>query len=270
MEALTLKEESLRAENEQLLDRYLKRVEAEADMVGLEQGLWKRTSDWVLGFQMNQMQSSQAARQQQQRVDAALRDVSAPTAAAFAGCARIAAQVVLIAYSAVENWGVPKEVARRIDSADGDVNAIDFSADGTLLACAADACIRCVDPLDEALRWTADLVSDSVYDTRTAQPTAQLRGVPQSVMSVEFSSDGLLVLGGCNDNSARLWDLRLQRLRVRRIVVFHTRLSCIVSILSPAILVKYFLRSSPRHKNMWYVCFSLSLYDSACSETLSR
>jgi U4/U6 small nuclear ribonucleoprotein PRP4 len=85
-------------------------------------------------------------------------------------------------------------VVKRLDMPD-DVNALDFNSDGSLLAVGADACVR-------------------VFDTRSGQSTVQLRNAQQAVMSVCFSQDGCMVLGGCNDGAARLWDLRLQRIKV--------------------------------------------------------
>ena len=127
---------------------------------------------------MNDLQSKLVEERAVSRVQGALRQVAAPSQQALTGavyvsscqlahltlllrvapaCKHLTLRIfvvgvvpfivrhsTLFVHSSATSWGIPVDVSRRIDSVDGDINAVEFNADGTLLACGADTCVRYV------------------------------------------------------------------------------------------------------------------------------
>ena len=78
--------------------------------------------------------------------------------------------------------------------------------------CAGDGCV----PVWRRRRGNAG--SDNavhLYNTTNFENVGTLRGATSGVMSVAFSArEGEFILGTCTDNSARIWTVKTQRLRV--------------------------------------------------------
>jgi autophagy-related protein 16 len=53
-----------------------------------------------------------------------------------------------------------------------------------------------------------------LYDPKTGNVTATLRGSLQTITSVSFNATDQLLLGSCTDNATRIWDLTTNRFKV--------------------------------------------------------
>jgi WD40 repeat protein len=86
-----------------------------------------------------------------------------------------------------------KELRKLEGHAEQDILAASFSADGQrIVTAAADKIVR-------------------VCDTATGKVLTTLKGHDQAASSVAFRPDGLQVLSGSNDGTARLWDVRPEK-----------------------------------------------------------
>ncbi|KAJ3167917.1 hypothetical protein HDU88_001864 [Geranomyces variabilis] len=90
---------------------------------------------------------------------------------------------------------VPKSITRRINAHDGEINCIQMSPDGSLVATGGN---------DKRV---------ILYDAHTGGIKSTLSGPVQSVMSIAFNNSSELVMGTSNDNSAKLWNVGTGRLK---------------------------------------------------------
>lgn len=116
----------------------------------------------------------------------------------------------------------------------GDVLAIAFSPDGTLLAMGIDrqillwrmadrrqiatleghtAWVRCIafSPDGKLLASGSLDHTARLWDVQTGQCLKTLRGHTSDIQSVAFNPDGTLLASGSNDHTARLWDVQTQQ-----------------------------------------------------------
>lgn len=74
-----------------------------------------------------------------------------------------------------------------------------FSPDGTLLAVASDS------------GQPKAKIGIDLYDTKTWEKVAVLKGHTQRILSLAFSADGRFLVSGSEDTSAMVWDVRRKR-----------------------------------------------------------
>ncbi|KAI9340410.1 WD40-repeat-containing domain protein [Zopfochytrium polystomum] len=89
----------------------------------------------------------------------------------------------------------PNVLLKRLSAHDGDINCIQISRDGSLVATGGN---------DKKLM---------LHDARTGTTKATLIGSLQAVVSASFSADSEMVLGTSNDNSVKIWGVATSRMR---------------------------------------------------------
>ncbi|CAG8739756.1 30093_t:CDS:10 [Gigaspora margarita] len=91
---------------------------------------------------------------------------------------------------------IPLAVAKKLTPHDGEIHTIQSSADGSMFATgSADKTIK-------------------IFDATTGQTKQSLSGSIQSIMHVSFNSTNDMIAGASNDNAARLWHLKTGRIRL--------------------------------------------------------
>jgi len=107
-----------------------------------------------------------------------------------------------VAWSSNFNVEIPKERKRTIRAHRSGINSGRYNKAGSLIASAG------VDGLVK------------IYDARSGQPRASLKGSSDSIMNVTFSPNDQMLLASGNDNIARVWSLKYGR--VLHTLVGHT------------------------------------------------
>ncbi|VDO97583.1 unnamed protein product [Soboliphyme baturini] len=111
----------------------------------------------------------------------------------------------------VRLWNVASALCiRTMDHADSQVNKLEVSPDGALLAAAGYQHIR-------------------MYDLKTANacPFINYEGMTKNVTTVGFHTNMRWMFTGGEDNSARIWDLRNRNLQCQRIFQVNTPVNCV-------------------------------------------
>ncbi|CAB4380336.1 unnamed protein product [Rhizophagus irregularis] len=91
---------------------------------------------------------------------------------------------------------IPTAVIKKITPHDGEIHSIASSYDGSMFATgSADKTIK-------------------IFDSTTGQVKQTLSGSIQSIMHVSFNNTNEMVAGASNDNAARLWHLKTGRIRL--------------------------------------------------------
>lgn len=98
-----------------------------------------------------------------------------------------------VAWQGHFNVKLPDGPSRRVPAHEGQASGVRFNAGGTLaVSCGADTLVR-------------------LWDARSGQSRATLRGAKQGVVCASFSADGRMVLGSGNDRSALVWAVSTSR-----------------------------------------------------------
>jgi len=113
---------------------------------------------------------------------------------------------------AIKFWAAPTGVCTRtLQHDDSQVNSLVISPDGAMLAVAGYQHIRMF-----------DLTSNNL------NPIVNYEGVTKNVMEVGFQEDGRWMFTGGEDNSARIWDLKMRNLSCQRIFQANAPVTCAV------------------------------------------
>jgi len=113
---------------------------------------------------------------------------------------------------AIKFWAAHTGVCTRtLQHDDSQVNSLVISPDGTMLAAAGYQHIRMF-----------DLTSSNL------NPVVNYEGITKNVMQVGFQEDGRWMFTGGEDNSARIWDLKLRNLTCQRIFQANAPVTCVV------------------------------------------
>ncbi|KRX67115.1 Target of rapamycin complex subunit lst8 [Trichinella sp. T9] len=111
----------------------------------------------------------------------------------------------------IKLWKISPPVCfRTLQHPDSQVNKLELTADGTLLAAAGYQRIR-------------------MYDIATGDvsPVVNYEGVAKNITAVGFNNSTRWMYTGGEDNSARIWDLRSRNLQCQRIFQVNTPVSCV-------------------------------------------
>src|SRR5262249_33057337 len=72
-----------------------------------------------------------------------------------------------------------------------------------------------IDPTFTTIAILTDLTTVKLFNARTSQPRATLRGHKDTVRSMDFSPDGKLLATGGTDGNIRFWDVQAGELKAQ-------------------------------------------------------
>ncbi|CAG8474153.1 5890_t:CDS:10 [Paraglomus brasilianum] len=187
----------LEKENKQLLQRWLKKKNEEAEKMNEANLFYEST-----------MEMRQKALEIQSGVVIVEKEATSPTARSVTmpetstGLSRHELILFLCKYIVVTRSGsktlvtatIPTATLRKFMSHDGEILSVQTSTDGNMFATGSS---------DKTIR---------IYDAR-GNPRPPLSGSLQSVMHVCFNSTNEMIAGASNDNATRLWHIATGRIR---------------------------------------------------------
>ncbi|KAG0222746.1 hypothetical protein BGX31_008900 [Mortierella sp. GBA43] len=173
MGKLDERQRDLERENAQLLQRWLKKMNEEADRMNAQNVFLENEKQEVVNSQVQSPPSTRSGRSM---------GPESPT------------QTNWRAGSAIFSI-VPQIASRKITAHESEVNTVALSNGGSLFATGSN---------DKKIK---------IWDIKTGGLKATLSGCLQAVMCVSFNASDELLLGASNDNAARLWHLGTGRPR---------------------------------------------------------